>query len=71
VKLKRIAEARVEEYVDAVRGVRALETAERDEGKTLDRSAALREARGRVGDALRLLTGGQLGEAKRRLASGE
>lgn len=64
----RAGENRIEEYVDAVRGLRALEAAQKDEGSTPERVAAIREAKGRVGDALRMLTGGQLGEARRRLA---
>ncbi len=55
-------------YVDAVHGLRALQQAETDEGKTPGRTAAIAAAKTAVGLALRALTGGELGQARRILA---
>ncbi len=59
---------KIASYVDAVHGLRALQQAEADEGKTPERTAAIAAARTAMGLALRVLTGGELGQARRILA---
>lgn len=58
----------IAEYVDAVRAWDAL--ARQDAADISGFTVALRAAAKRVAQAERTLTGGQLGEARRRLAAG-
>ena len=60
-------EANIEKYVDAMRAYRALQNAEKLEGKTEERTRLLKAAKDRVSERMRLLTGGMLGEATRRM----
>ncbi len=64
----RKAEKSIELYVDAVHALRALELAAELEPK-VDRARLLRDARATVTERMRVLTGGQIGEARRRLAA--
>jgi len=57
--------ARVDRYVDAVRTLRALEQAERDDGKTEERTRAIKQARDRAVELRRPLRGGDCGLAER------
>ncbi len=50
---------KIDTYVDAVHGLRALQQAEADESKTHERTAAIAAARMAMGLALRALTGGE------------
>jgi len=58
---------RVDRYVDAVRTLRALEQAERDEGTTEGRTRAIQLARDRARELRRPLRGGDCGLAERLL----
>jgi hypothetical protein len=58
---------KVHAYADAVRTVRALEQAVKDDGQ--DRAQAIKDAKAEVQIRLRVLTGGQLGAVRRELAS--
>jgi len=64
-KTTRGGEKYIERYVDAMRGLRALEQAEKDDGKTEDRTRSINEAKVQVHEYRRLLTGGQIGKAHR------
>lgn len=60
-------EKSIEAYMDAWRTVRGLEQANQDEGRTPERDRALKEAKAMLSERTRPMTGGMLGEAKRRL----
>lgn len=60
-------EKKIEAYVDAVRGHRALLRATELEGKTPERDRLTKMAAATVSERIRCLTGGQIGEARRRL----
>ena len=53
----------IDKYVDAVRGLRALEQARRDDGQ--ERKEEIKAARVMVAERLRPLSGGDLGKANR------
>jgi hypothetical protein len=57
--------AAIEKYVEAVRELRALEQADKDDGTTPERTQAIKQARVMVTERIRVLTGGQLGQARR------
>ena len=57
--------ARIEAYVDATREVATYRQAEKEDGKTPERSRAILEARARQAQALRGLRGGDLALAQR------
>jgi hypothetical protein len=58
----------IEAFVEATRTVNALKAAEQDEGKTLERSAAITRAKAEQMDIYTQLRGGDLGKARRILA---
>jgi hypothetical protein len=60
-------ETKIENYVEAIRAWRALEQAVKDDGQTPERARAITQAKAAVYDARKVMTGGELGEAQRRL----
>ena len=61
------AEKRIDAFVDATRGLRALRQAVIDEGETPSRLAAITQAKADLKHAEAMLNGSQLGAARRQL----
>lgn len=64
--MARSGEKLIEAFIEARATVRGLEQANRDEGKTPERTRAIRDAKADVSLIQRQMTGGQIGEAQRR-----
>jgi len=60
-------EATVEKYIEAVKTLRALEQAAKDDGMTPERAHAIKEAKGVLGERMRVMRGGDIALAQRRM----
>lgn len=60
---------KIDRYVDATREVSAWERIIREEGPTAERAECLKSAKARRSEYERTLTGGDLGKARRMLAT--